>query len=195
MCELKRRSVLAALGGALVTGGCVSDSNGGRGSDESTTDHRQGTTQTTDLDEKTTTDETSTTGDWISHASNTPNPDHSITLRNENDEIKIVRLRIVREATGKTVYDKTHELSAGGGVHAYNLKQADPDGVEAFSVCGELVGDALTATETHTSSSRGESDKSDSPRRGCATIRTSQCYGDAHVTVRDDEVQVVYAIC
>ncbi|WP_227352823.1 hypothetical protein [Haladaptatus salinisoli] len=174
MHEPKRRSVLAAIGGALVTAGCVSDPTGIGG---------PGTDDTTTSDDTTAVDET-TTDDWLSAASNTPDPDHAITLRNESDDARVVRLRVVREETGETAYDETHELSSGGGVRAYNLKQADPDGVEAFSVCGELVDSATTGAPT-----------TNSPRRGCATIRTSKCYGSAHVTVRDDGVQVVYAIC
>jgi hypothetical protein len=189
MNDLKRRSVLAGLGGAFVTAGCVSDPAEVNGTDDPSTRSPQETTQTTRTDDATTTD------DWISATSNAPGPDHAISLRNESDETGTVRVRVVREKTGETVYDETHELSAGSGVDAYNLKRADPDGVEAFSVCGELVGSSTTATETRTTDSRGESDDSGSPRRSCVTIRTSKCYGSADVMVRDDEIRVNYTIC
>lgn len=149
MHEMKRRSVLAVLGGAFVTAGCVSDPTDIGGSSAGET--------TTTPDDTTATDDGTTTDDWISAASKTPTSDHAISLRNESDEARTVRLRVVREKTGETVYEETHDLSAGGGVYVYNLKRADPDGVEAFSVYGELVGSATTGT--HTADSRGESDE------------------------------------
>lgn len=153
-----RRSVLAAVGVSLTTAGCVSKLRGGE-----------------------------TTENWVEQASNEPEPDHRITLNNDSDETRTVRVRVVRAATDETVFEDTREISAGSEIVAYNLKQADPDGVEAFRVCGQLVeADGATATTA----------SEESEIRHCATVETSECYGSTHVTVqKDGSLQVIYAIC
>lgn len=174
MTRTTRRSLLAAVGVSLTAAGCLSDfeaAPGGPSTDEPTTDDP--TTDGTSVEAKT------------KHASNSPEPDHSIYLGSETETSRQVRVRIVREATGETVFETTTEASAGEYT-LYNLREADPEGVEAFRVCAELVEAETAGTETATQS----------PRRDCATIRTSECYGNAHVTVEDDDsVQIIYTIC
>jgi len=181
MTELTRRSLLAAVGvgAGLASAGCLSDFEADLG---------ESPTSETPTDETSTeepsADETPVEGQ-IKYASNLPEPDHSIYLGSEAEESRQVRVRIVREATGEAVFETTAEASAGEYT-LYNLRQADPDGIEAFRVCAELVESESAGTQTATPS----------PRRDCATIRTSECYGNAHITVEDDDsVQIIYAIC
>ena len=187
-----RRSVLAALGAALPTAGCLTGP-GRESPDDSTTSASTtalptsttppaSTGTTTD---PTSTDDSETTGDWISHASNEPDPDHSVTLNNESSETRIVRVWVTREETGETVFETTRESPPGTEYELYDLARADPDGIEAFAVCGELVGaDATTDAD-------GESSA-----RDCVTLRTNACYGNAHVTIREDgSLQIIYSIC
>jgi len=186
MTETTRRSLLAAVGvgAGLASAGCLSTFEADLG--ESSTSETP--TDETPTDETsnggTSTDETSVEA-RTKHASDSPEPDHSIYVGSETEESRTVRVRIVREATGKTVFETTTEASAGEYT-LYNLRQADPDGIEAFRVCAELVESEPAGTQTATPS----------PRRDCATIRTSECYGNAHITVEDDDsVQIIYAIC
>lgn len=200
MTEKTRRSLLAAVGVSLASAGCLSNFEAGPG--EATTENAT-TTEVTTLT-KTTTEETSTPENPITeqpaskkgtaHASDSPDPDHSITLESETGESQQVRVRVVREATGETVFETTDDPL---GKHTlYNLRQADPEGVEAFRVCAELVEAKITATETATATTTTESGGSESRQRDCATIRTSECYGNAHVTVEEDgSIQIIYAIC
>ncbi|MFC4447921.1 hypothetical protein [Halorussus aquaticus] len=189
MTQNTRRSVLAAVGGSLALGGCLSDVPGGYGTETAT--------------------ETGTTGDWIERASNSPDPDHAISLRNEASESRTLRVEIVRRATGETVFDTTEGVSPGGEVTVYDLRRANPDGVETFEVCAELVGkDGTGGVVGNATATVGDSDgesvadagseatTTDSSRRDCATIDTSECYGDAHATVAEDgSLRIIYAIC
>lgn len=189
-----RRSLLAAVGVGLASAGCLSNFEGGPGEarteDAATTEATTESTATSDESTvKTTTEEITTeetgTEAGTRYASDSPEPDHSIHLRSAAAESQQVRVRIVREATGETVFEATEEATAGERT-LYNLRQADPEGVEAFLVCAELVETGTAKTETATAS----------PRRDCATVRTSECYGNAHVTVEEDgSVQIIYAIC
>lgn len=194
-----RRSVLTALGVGLATAGCVSDP-GRTGTDESTgtTATTTATTRTTPAtsttsersgtaEEETTTDARTTTHRGTAHAADQPDPDHRVTVTNRADEARTVRTRVVRQETSETVFDETREVAAGTEVEVYNLKQADPEGIEGFRVCGRLV-DSEGGTTTTASE--------ESERRDCETLRTSECYADAHVTIQEDgSLAVIYAIC
>ncbi|WP_115864004.1 hypothetical protein [Halorussus litoreus] len=210
MTDVTRRSLLAATGVAL-TAGCLTDSGDGPGGGGTTTT-APGKTPRTESRERETTDSggETTTGDWIEHASNQPNPDHEITLENESDAAEAVRIRVERDATGETVFESTETVDAGVDISVWNLKKASPDGVEAFTVCAELVesdtstvGSRTTTTdskETITDSEETTTDSeettTDSERRDCAPLHTNECYGNAYVTVREDgSLQIIYTIC
>lgn len=166
MTGVSRRALLAALGVGVGSAGCLSASEDLLG-------------------------DSTTTGDWIEQASNSPDPDHAIGVRNDAAEARTLRVAVVREATGRTAFETTEDLSPGDEYTLYNLQEADPEGVETFRVCAELVDESATTTETVADSEPG-----DSPRRDCATIDTSECYGNAHVTVHEDgTLQIIYAIC
>lgn len=172
-----RRSVLAVVGSVLASAGCLSDSEatGGTTTENVTTDAEPTTEDTATPDDPTT--ERPDSDEQTIHAADSPDSDHSLTLRSEASESQVrVRVRVVREATGETVFETTARASPAERT-LYNLRQADPEGVESFRMCAELVG-------------------TESQRRDCATVSTSACYGDAHVTVGNDgAVRIVYAVC
>ena len=119
----------------------------------------------------------------------TPAPDHSVTLSNDDDEPATVRIRVFRDATDETVFEETVAVQADGETEPYNLKEADPDGVESFTVCATRV-----ASETSTTAA--DSTTSGEPQGNCATVKTNECFGNVIVSVTDDgSVQVFYSIC
>ena len=186
-----RRSVLAAVAGSLATAGCVTDSDGTDPGETTTSERpteattRTSTTKTSTT--RTTTDDSTTTKYSTAYASRQPDPDHRITLNNDSDEARTVRIRVVRTETGETTFADTREVPAGTEFEVYNLTAADPDGIEAFRVCGQLVD-----PEAHTVTTVSE----ESAGYDCATLRTNACYGHAHVTVQDDgSLAVIYSIC
>ena len=207
MTEFTRRSLLAAVGVA-ATAGCLSDGP----AEGSTTIHpgeTTGETPRTESPERETTEESpETSGDWVTHASNRPDPDHAVTLANRSDATETVRVRVVRKATDETVFEATETVDPGVELDLYNVKQADPEGIEAFEICGEVVesekptddpvttedsDDPVTTAETTTAQT---TTTARSDRRDCATIRTSECYANAHVTVDESgALQVIYAVC
>ncbi|MFB6207529.1 MAG: hypothetical protein ABEJ05_13495, partial [Haloglomus sp.] len=75
MTRRTRRSVLAALGVGLATAGCLSDAGTGTGDETTaneTTDRPAGETPVRE-----------TTDGWVSQASNSPEPDHEVSVRSE----------------------------------------------------------------------------------------------------------------
>lgn len=111
--------------------------------------------------------------DGHSTATNQPDSDKAVYVRNDWNRSVEMRVRVVRDATNETVHDETYDLPPGAGRTVYDVSEADPDGIESFTV----VATARNATER-------------------VTIRTNRCYGDAHAEVRDDgTLYVYYAIC
>lgn len=176
-----RRSVLAGVAAALSTAGCLSDSDDAaegttataRTRRTATTERTEGTARTTG---ETTADGTTTHVDFWTRASNEPDPDHRIIVTSEASEERAVRVRVVREATGETVFDETRDIPAGEEARPYNLRRADPDGIESFRVCAEAVADSARTRE-------------------CVTIETNACYGDALLTVREESLGATYSVC
>ncbi|WP_135823852.1 hypothetical protein [Halorussus ruber] len=188
-----RRSLLAGVGISLAAAGCLSDAEEtGEATTRTSTQVslRTETTETSTPENPITVTEEPANREATAHASKVPDADHAITLRSEVGETR-VRVRVVREETGEVVFETTETTPVGGDL--YNLREADPEGIETFRICAELVGSGGTATESDaTEPDSGE----DTRRRDCATIRTSACYADAHVTVEEDgSVSIVYAIC
>ena len=84
-----------------------------------------------------------------------------------------MRVRVVRDATNETVHDETYSLSPDTERIAYDVSEADPEGVESFTVIVTAVNET---------------------RR--VGIETNRCYGDAHAEILDDgTVYLYYAIC
>lgn len=106
-------------------------------------------------------------------ASDRPDPDKAVHLRNEWNRSVDMRVRVLRAATGETVHEGSYTLAPGTERTVYDTARADPEGVEPF----EVVLTARNTTER-------------------VTVETSTCYGDAHGTVRGDgTVYLYYAIC
>jgi hypothetical protein len=105
-------------------------------------------------------------------AMNEPNPDHDVGIENQSDEAWTVTLTVSRES-GEVVYEETHEIDPKSDRDVYNLQEADPDGVEAFTVTAEIDG-----------------------QQESATVETNECYGNAFVAIAEDgEFYVTYSIC
>ncbi|WP_049970346.1 hypothetical protein [Haladaptatus cibarius] len=200
MTDWNRRSILAVVGAVVSTAGCVSDLGGKTTTTPPQTEPTQ-TATTTKATSETTTEET-TLGDWWVKASKEPNPDHSISLWNRGDEQQTVRVRVVRRATDETVFDERYDIGCGGVRRTlYNLKDANPEGVEGFSICAEFVESAGTRTTTGNQSetkqtTASDSDATESQSRGCVSISTNECYGDVDLIITEEgSIDATYAIC
>lgn len=179
MTELTRRSLLAALG--VATTGCLSAPRDGTAPDSPSTGASPTITSPTD-------GPSSPTG--ITPGVNQPRADHAVYLDNQTSQERTVRVQVVRQATDETVYDETRTIAPETEQEVYNLQQANPDGIEAFAICGQVV------DPTSSPGGAEPSETPDSPRRDCITMQTDACHGTAHVTVpAEGELQVIYSIC
>lgn len=167
--------------GLLAAAGCVADPGNddpvdGRSPDPSPTDTSSPSVG-------------SQIGTGITPAVNEPKADHAVYLFNEGTRERTVRVQVVREATGESVFDETLTVAPDTEREVYNLKQADPDGVETFTICGELAGPT-------TEQEPADTETPEAPVRDCITMRTDACHGTAHVTVQGSgELGVIYSIC
>lgn len=101
-----------------------------------------------------------------------PDADHDIRVENRLEGNATLEVRVVREATGETVYDESVTLPPGEQV-VYNTKRADPDGGESVRVVAERGG----VTDAR-------------------TIQMTECYGDVIVSPTEEGgVDVIYAVC
>jgi len=96
-----------------------------------------------------------------------------VKLVNSWDEIVEIDVRVIRDATGEMVYNGTETVGPGTDQTVYNLADADPDRVEAFTTV------VTVRNET---------------RR--VTIETNECYGAVRAGVTDSgEAFAGYDIC
>ena len=159
---MKRRQVLAACGlGLAGVAGCLADDAG----DDRSTDTPAIDTAPTDTP---TTDPTDRDGE---HAAEQPDPDLAVWVVNDGEETRSVSLTVTRES-GEVVHEATHEAPPGSDREVYNLRAADPDGVESFEIAAE----------------RGDASES-------VTVQTSECYGHVIVSVDDEGFGVTYSVC
>lgn len=106
-------------------------------------------------------------------ASNEPDPSKHVRLENRWDETVTIDVRVVRNATGMTVHNASYDLDPGADRTVYNTVEADPDGIEGFTIVA---------------SARNTTDR--------VRIETSECYGYAHATVADGgALELYYPIC
>ena len=107
------------------------------------------------------------------YASRQPEPSRPVTVRNGWNRSVEVHVSVVRETTNGTVHEATYDLPAGTERTVYDTAEAEPDGIERFTVTVS----ARNATES-------------------VTIETSRCYGDVYAeTGSDGELFVTYAVC
>ncbi|MFA1610565.1 hypothetical protein [Halobellus rubicundus] len=115
------------------------------------------------------------TDEWTSteRASEIPDADKAVHVENRWNRSVELRIRVVREATNETVYDETATFEPGADRDVYNVREANPDGIESFRVTAT----GLNAT-------------------GSVTIETSACYTGAYVEVTDEgELYPFHGIC
>lgn len=104
---------------------------------------------------------------------NQPDPDKSVRLQNEWNQSVGIHIRVIRNGTNKTVHNETYTLAPASELTAYNISEADPDGIESFVV----VATARNTTKR-------------------VVIETNKCYGDAYVEIqKDGTMYLYYAIC
>lgn len=107
-----------------------------------------------------------------SNAINTPDADKSVNLENKRNGTQDVRIEVVRDSTGNTVHNQTYSLNNTMD-DVYNLQQADPEGVESFTVIATTDKDS-----------------------GQVSIDTSQCFGNVQVELTEENgVYPFYAVC
>jgi len=102
-------------------------------------------------------------------------PDATKEVRIENvwNRTASVQVRVTRDATNETVHRATYEVEPAEPITVYNLSDANPDGIEPFTV----VVTARNATER-------------------VTIETNRCYGDVYGEIQNEGgLYVYYEIC
>jgi len=106
-------------------------------------------------------------------ASNQPDPEKAVVLENEWDRSVEMHVRVVRDATNRTVHEANYTVGADEERTVYSVAAADPDGIESFTV-------VVTTRDT--------TDR--------VTIETSACYGNVYAEIQADGTPYVYyAIC
>jgi hypothetical protein len=110
-------------------------------------------------------------GCFADNVAEQPNPDLAVRIENNGGETRSVSLTVTRES-GEVVHEATHEAPPGSDREVYNLRAADPDGVESFEIVAE----------------RGDASES-------VTVQTSDCFGDVIVMIDEEGFRVTYAIC
>ncbi len=183
-----RRALLASVGASLALAGCVSDSSGNGASTNKSTDS--------------TADTTTSTAAPLFPGTKKPDPDHSIEVQSHSEEKQTVRVLVVRKSTEKSVFEATKTFEAGEAEIVYNLEDSNPDGIESFRICSELVEsngtnrqttngvetktadgtETTTVAKTTTTAER----KSVADSRHCTAAKTNKCYGDFRVVVEKD---------
>lgn len=150
----------------FLTAGCLSPASAPEDS-SSTTDTVPTTT------EPTTSRTVTTTACGWSCLEDQPDPHHSVRLDNNWNQGVDVHVRVTRGATNTTVHNETYTLQPGSERTAYNVAEAEPDGIETFDVAIT----ALNSTEN-------------------TEIQTNKCYGNAFARIQDNgELFVSYSIC
>ncbi len=105
-------------------------------------------------------------------ASQQPDPDIDVILTNAHDRTHEFVVTIRRES-GATVYEATHEVPAESRREIYNLAEADPAGIEAFTISVVVGG-----------------------QEEAITVKTNACYGNAFIEITaDGELYPYYSIC
>jgi hypothetical protein len=102
-----------------------------------------------------------------------PDATKEVRLENAWNRTTSVRVRVTRDATNETVHRATYDVEPAERITVYNLSDADPDGIEPFTV-------AVTA---HNATER-------------VTIETNRCYGNVYGEIQDrGQLYLYYEIC
>ena len=158
---MRRRRVLA--GAALIVAGTPGCSEGDPGAGRETATPVAVTTNRA-------TPSPTETGNV--HAAERPDPDLAVVFENRDHEPHSLSLIVARDG-GDVVHESVHDVAPGAEFEAYNLRSADPDGVERFTLAVES-GDQREETP----------------------VQTSECYGDVRFSVdTGGELTAIYAVC
>jgi hypothetical protein len=158
----------------VLTAGCLGAPLDGASSPASETSNTT-PTSTPAPSETASPDTETTTATPFGHeaASKQPDPDKAVRLENRWNRSVELSVRVVRDATNRTVHDETYELPPGEERTVYSVSEANPEGVESFTV----VVTARNTTER-------------------VSIETNACYGDAYAEIQEDgTLYLYYAIC
>jgi hypothetical protein len=173
---MKRRKLLGVAGSSAVglLAGCLEQSNTGEGGNSNGPDEGQRQNESDPSTEpQPDSESTADTQSQADHAAQNPEPDHDVRLSNDFDEPVEMRTEVIRDATEETVYDEVHSLQPGEETTVYNTRDAEPDGIEQFTV-------VVTA--------RGASEQ--------VGLETNGCYGGVSAWITDDgDLSSTYAIC
>ncbi|MFC6953695.1 hypothetical protein [Halorubellus litoreus] len=105
----------------------------------------------------------------------TPEPHHAVVVENDTAETRAVTVTVTRSDRSDVVSHDTHRVAPGVSVDAYDLADADPDGVETFHVTAECA-EYGTGTAT-------------------ARLRTNAATGDLRLVVgADDAIDAVHTL-
>ncbi|KZN23881.1 hypothetical protein A4G99_13675 [Haladaptatus sp. R4] len=181
MSEPTRRALITSVGATLIVAGCISDSGGGAPTDE--------------LSTNSTTDVTISTAALVSPGLEETDRSHSIEVQNDagRNEPSASGSSANRPERPSSTRRTRSRRTAG-----YNLKDANPEGVEAFRICAELVDSKETETSARTTSdfetvtADGTTAQTTTKRKPTAdtwhytTAETSECYGNYRITVEKD---------
>ena len=149
---MKRRQVLAACGlGLAGVAGCFADDAG----DDRSTDTP--TTDPTDRDGE--------------HAAEQPDPDLAVRVVNDGEETRSVSLTVTRDS-GEVVPEATHEAPPVSDREVYDLRAADPDGVESFEIAAER-GDASDSPDQRVRQAYHRQRRRGGPRRHLLGLLTA----------------------
>lgn len=78
-----------------------------------------------------------------------PEPDQPIRLLNDWNESVAVSVEVIRNATAEVVHNDSYEVPPNSDEIVYNLREADPEGIETFTITASY--DNMTArTEVET---------------------------------------------
>lgn len=150
-------AVLLAL--LLLTAGCLTAGPGESRSPSQSPTQTDGTESRTPFG----------THDAMKH----PDSDKEVHLENLWNQSVTMHVQVIREATNRTVHDESYELEPDTERTVYNVSEANPDGIEEFTV----VVTARNTTER-------------------VTIETNRCYGDAYAEIQEDgSLYLYHAIC
>ena len=198
MQNVSRRWLLTCLGVAS-TAGCL----------EGNPDRRDQTTkQTTTRSSPEPTDPATEQRQTQTDAN--PEADHVIRLTNDGSRTRRITVRINRTEDGTTVFETTADVGSDERKAVYNLRKANPLGVEAFKVHAWVIGTTTTdknSTVTDTTHSTGtnstdpttctEQDTTPSgPCYSSAYVETNECYGDLTIVWYGSSLGTVFtSIC
>lgn len=174
---MNRRHVLASAG-TLIAGlaGCLETTQGDAPSStetptEDTPAEDTPAEDTPDADESAESTETPSDSSGLAEAANQPNADHPVRVINHDDSAYSVSVKITQD--GETIDTVTHESNPDANDVVYNLRQADPDGIEEYDVTATLGNQSETVK-----------------------VRTNDCFGDVNVVIQSDgSLFVTYSIC